>query len=374
MKTKLIYALMLGALMITSCKKDKKDPEPTNNNNNNNPTPTYTVPTAYTFSNVSYTGQTQRMDMLAELKTYMSTGNNSLTVLSAQKMKEMYANQNNQFANSALNTAGKDIKSKVFSLDQNIFETYMDNLAASSTATTLGSQGVAGVVISPSQPSKKYLCDANGVEWTQVIEKGLMGALLYYQTTAVYLDESKIGNSVDNNSVTAGQGTAMEHHWDEAFGYFGVPNDFPAVTTGIRFWGKYCNDRNAVMGCNATIMNAFLKGRAAISNKDYATRDAQVVIVRDTWEKVIVGTIISYVNSTKQNMTDDAVRNHNCSEIKGFLMNLKYNPTKKITLTQLAQLESYLGNNYYTITTTNLDNIKNELSTIYGLDNIKNSL
>jgi hypothetical protein len=367
----IIYSVaVLMLLTAVSCKK--KSPEPTPEPEPTPTGPSYTVPTSYTFVNVSYTGQTQRLDMVAEMKTYMSTGNTSLTVLSAQKLKDMYANANSQFTNTALNTSGKDIKSKTFLVDQTVFETYMDNLEAASQSTVAGSDGVAGVVSNGA--GKKYLCDANGVEWTQVIEKGLMGSLMYYQTTAVYLDASKIGNGVDNSTVVAGQGTAMEHGWDEAFGYFGVPVDFPTNVSGIRFWGKYCNDRNTLLSTNATLMNAFLTGRAAISNKDYTTRDAQVIVVRDTWEKVIAATIISYVNSTKLNMSDDAVRNHNLSEIKGFIMNLKCNPTKKITSTQITALETALGTNFYNITITNLDQIKNDLSTIYGLDSVKNTL
>jgi hypothetical protein len=369
---KVIYSLIvLIALTSAHCKK-KTSPEP-----EPEPTPTgpsYTVPTSYTFANVNYSGQTTRLDMVAEIKAYMSTGNTMGTVLSALKLKDMYMNANSQFTNSTLNTSGKDIKSKTFLADQTLFETYMDNIEAASQSTVAGSNGVAGVVTSPVTSTKKYLCDANGVEWTQVIEKGLMGSLMYYQTTAVYLDASQIGNSVDNSTVVAGQGTNMEHHWDEAFGYFGVPVDFPTNTVGIRFWGKYCNDRNTLLATNAAIMNAFLTGRAAISAKDYTTRDAQVIVVRDTWEKVIGATIISYVNSTKLNMSDDAVRNHNLSEIKGFIMNLKCNPTKKISSTQITALETALGTNFYNITISNLDQIKNDLSTIYGLDNVKNTL
>ena len=124
----------------------------------------------------------------------------------------------------------------------------------------------------------------------------------------------------------------------------------------------------------ADLNNAFIKGRAAISGKDYPVKDAQVILVRDLWEKVIASTIISYVNSTKAKITDDAIRNHNCSEIKGFLMNLKCNPTKKVTTAQIAQLEGYLGSNFYNITTTSLDQIKDLLSTIYNLDSVKNTL
>lgn len=362
-----------GLVFLSSCKKDTKDPEPTPDTVTP-PNSAYTVPSTYNFENVNYTGQTQRLDMVAEMKAYMNTGNTKGTVLNAQKLKDMYENVNSPFSDASLNTAGKKIKDKVFGPDQALFETFMDNIAAASQSTVDGSNGTAGVVVSSGDPSKKYLCDSNGVEWTQVIEKGLMGALMYYQTTAVYLSADKIGSGVDNTNVTSGQGTAMEHHWDEAFGYFAVPKDFPAVTTGMRFWGKYCNDRNAQISSNATIMNAFIKGRAAISNKDYTTRDEQVTIIRNNWEKVIAATIISYVNSTKAKITDDGIRNHNLSEIKGFLMNLKYNPDKKITATQLSNLETLLGNNFYTITISNLDQIKDELSAIYDLNSVKNNL
>jgi len=374
MKSKYIIlsAITIGSLVF-SCKKDKS-PEP-----ETTPTPTgptYTVPTTYTFTNVNYSGQTTRLDMLNELGVYMKTANTSGTVLDAQKMKDMYSNSNNQFSSLALNTSGKQIKDKVFSLDQSMFEAYMDTLASVSTSTVTGSNGVAGVVTSPNDATKKYLCAANGIEYTQVIEKGLMGALAYYQTAAVYLDDSKIGVTVDNTTVVAGQGTAREHHWDEAFGYFGAPVDFPntATISQARFWAKYCNARNTILSSNATIMNAFLKGRAAISNNDNTTKEEQRTIIRDNWEKVIAATIISYINSTKNNFADDAVRNHNLSEVIGFIMNLKYNPTKKITNAQITQLEGYIGRNLYNVTTQNLDNAKDLLSTVYGLDSVKNSL
>lgn len=369
MKKYILFA-SIALISFTACKKDSKiepTPDPI-------PGPTYTVPATYSFTNVNYSGQTTRLDMMAEIKTYMNTGNTMGTVLLASKLKDMYQNIGSQFTNATLNTSGKDIKSKVFLVDQSVFETYMDNIAAASTSSVAGSNGTAGVIISTTDATKKWLFDANGIEWTQVIEKGLMGSLMYYQTTAVYMDASQIGNTVDNTIVIAGEGTAMEHHWDEAFGYLGAPIGAPTTTIGVRFWAKYTNDRNAVLNTYTTLNNAFIKGRAAISAKDYTERDAQVVLVRDTWEKVIASTIISYVNSTKLKLTDDAIRNHNCSEIKGFLMNLRCNPTKKITTSEITQLEGYLGNNYYNITAANLDNIKNLLSTIYSLDSVKNTL
>lgn len=370
-KKSLLIALPVAMLSV-SCKKEET-PEPSNPATT---TPTYTVPTTYTFTNVSYIGQTQRLSMVGEMATYMKTGNTSGTVLSASTMKNMYSNTGSPFTDAALNTSGKQIKDKVFSLDQAMFEAYMDTLADVSTSTVAGTSGVAGVVVSPNDASKKYLCGANGIEYSQIIEKGLMGGLMYYQTTAVYLDDAKIGPTVDNTTVVTGQGTNMEHAWDEAFGYFGAPTDFPASATisQAKYWAKYCNSRNALLNTNTTLMDAFLKGRAAISNKDNTTKEAQRTIIRDTWEKVIAATIISYINVSKASISDDAVRNHALSEGLGMLMNLKYNPTKKITNAQITQVENYIGRNLYNVSITNLDAAKDLLSTVYGLDSVKNNL
>lgn len=359
-------AIAVSSLAYSGCKKDEVEPSPTS--------PNYTVPSTYNFTNVNYSGQTQRLDMMSALGTYMKTGNTPNTVLSATQMKNMYSNSGSPFGDSTLDNCGKQIKNKVYPADQMLFEQYMDSLALTSTSVVAGSNGIAGVVTSPSDPNKKYLCDANGVEWGQVIEKGIMGACFYYQATAHYFDAAQIGTGVDNTTVTPGEGTDMEHHWDEAFGYFGVPIDFPTNTTGIRYWGKYCNERNAIMGTNATMMDAFIRGRAAISNNDHTTKDAQVSVIRTNWDKYLAATIISYLNKAKADIADDAKRNHSLSECRGFLLALKYNPVRVINDTQIGQVQGYIGNNFYNVTIANLDLARDLVSSIYGLDSIKNSL
>ncbi len=359
-------SLVFGGLIATGCKKDPVEPDPVN--------PGYNVPTTYNFTPASYSGQTNRLDMMAALTTYMKTGNTPGTILSALQLKNMYSNSGSPFGDSTLDNCGKQIKNKVLATDQLMFEVFMDSLALASTSIVAGSNGVAGVVVSSTDNTKQYLFDANGVEWTQVIEKGIMGGCFYYQATSVYLDQSNIGPTVDNTTVVAGEGTAMEHHWDEAFGYFGVPVDFPTNQTGVRFWGKYCNERNTLMSTNATMMDAFIRGRAAISNDDHSTKDAQVGIIRSNWDKYLAATIISYINKAKADIADDAKRNHALSEAKGFLIALKYNPSRIITDPQIAQVVGYIGTNHYSVTIANLDFARDLLSTIYTLDSIKTSL
>lgn len=363
MKTvKLSLLLSAIVLMVSSCKKDEPDDTIIDD--------TYTVPTTYDFSNATYTGQTYRISMLEELSSYMKTANTSGVVLDVQKLNDMYSNTGNPFSDSILNASGKNLKDKTYLLDQSVFESYFDSLAQASQSTTIGSNGVAGVVVSSSDASKMYLFDKNGFEYTQIIEKGLMGAVFYYQAISVYLENI----SSDDNVTTSAEGTDMEHHWDEAFGYFGVPIDFPTSTDGLKYWGKYCNSRDAVLNTNELLMTAFIKGRAAISNSDYTVRDEAKATIMKNWEVVCVASAISYINSAKTNITDDALRNHALSECVGFVTSLKYNANKKITDAQIQEVLDYIGINLYEVTSTNLTSAKDLLSTIYGLDSVKDAL
>ena len=366
------YALILiiSSAILSSCKKDKdfSDVVPKFDT-----TKIYDIPTTYNFSNVDLSGQNYRLLMLDEMVANMKTGNTTGTLVDVIVLKNMYANINSPFANSTLNTSGKKIKDKVFSLDQLLFEAYMDSLALASQSTSYASNGVAGVAISNDGLSK-YLVDENGIEYTQYVEKGVMGAMIYYQICEVYLSADKIGNTVDNSNVISGQGTNMEHHWDEAFGYYGAPIDYPTNLNGLKYIAKYANSRNALLNCNKTIMDAFLKGRASISNKDYATRDAQVTIIKSELEKVFAATAISYINKAKSYITDDAIRNHNLSEGKMFAQALKYNSSKKISNAQLQQVIDLFGDNFYTTSIDNLNSARDILSPVYGFDNIKTQL
>ncbi|MCG3166706.1 MAG: hypothetical protein POELPBGB_02486 [Bacteroidia bacterium] len=348
-------------ILVQSCKPDDNEPQ-------------YDVPTTYNFTNVNYSGQTTRLDMMGELLTYIKSANAGGVVLDAQKMKDMFANENSQFTDAALNTSGKQLKNKCFPTDVAYYESLFDAAAVASQSTNPGSNGVAGIVTSTTDATKKYLQSENGFEYAQIIEKGLMGAIIYYQAVGHYLTEDEVGDAVDNTTVTPGEGTPMEHHWDEAFGYFGVPIDFPGTTTGSRYWGKYSNEMDAVLQTNVVMMNAFLKGRAAISNKDMETKNEQISIISQNWERIAAGTAIHYLNEAKEAIGNDAVRNHTLSECLGFLKALQYNPNKIITSAELQQVIDHIGDNFYEVTLTDLDNARNLLSTIYGMDDIKDTL
>jgi hypothetical protein len=296
----------------------------------------YTIPSTYNFDNVSYSGQTERLDMLGEIVTYIKTAHSATaSPLDASMLKSMYANDS--FAVWDNNgTYGKNLRSKTSAAFQDAFDTYLDAAALASQSTgNTASNGTAGV-ISKNDNTSTYLLNENGMELAQIIDKGLMGACFYYQGTNVYLGSGKM--DADNTDVVPGEGTEMEHHWDEAFGYFGVPVDFPTNTTGIRYWGKYCNKHEDVdeYPLNAKMMDAFLKGRAAISANDLTTRDAQIAEIQMNWELVVGATAIYYLNSVIDGLGNDAGSDHHgLSEGFAFIMSLKFGATGSITSSEV---------------------------------------
>jgi len=331
------------------------------------------VPEAYTFDNVSYAGQLSRLAQLGELKSYMVTAQSG-DVLDADRLKAMYANETGADFSRAYE---KDIRSKTFEIVREDFDTYLENLAANSSSTTPASSGVAGLSIS-ADGEKTYLLNENGIEYVQIIEKGLMGACFYYQGTSVYLGSDRM--DVDNETVEPGEGTAMEHHWDEAFGYFGVATDFPSNTDGVVFWGDYCNDRDADLGTNS-IMDAFLTGRAAISAKDLVKRDEEIQTVREKWELVSASTAIHYLNSALENTADNTRKFHALSEAVAFGWSLQFNEATRMSRQEVeAWLTGFTGSstitemNLYNTTDAQIIEARRVLAEAYGVESMATEL
>ncbi len=361
------YYLFFGLLYLvfmTSCDKDDDDPI--------TPTPDYEIPSTYNFENVSYSGQLNRLGMLSEIKTYLATSRTMGQSLDLGKMRAMYSND---AANAGWNNTydeSKQLKNKTFENQQAVFEVLLEEVAVASQSQVEGSEGQSGVMTS-NDGTKSYLIGEDGLDHAQLIEKGLMGACFYYQMTAVYLSGDKM--DVDNETVEPGKGTTMEHHWDEAFGYFGVPTNFPTITDGLVFWGSYSNSRNGVLGSNKATMDAFLKGRAAISAKDLETRDEAITEVRESLELISVASVIHYLNESIANFDDMALRGHLLSEAIGFAYALQFNPSKKIDNAQISNLLTLMGGaatfddmNLYNISVSDLQEAKNLIAGFYNLE------
>jgi hypothetical protein len=360
--TNAFLGLLVVSLFTSSCDDEQSDAD-------------YTIPETYAFDNVDYDGQLQRLSQLQEMKSYLVTAELEGATLDADQLKAMFANDAANAGWSRTYSDSKQLKNKTFENQQAWFEDLMDKVAeASESAGNTAQEGAAGVAVS-NDGAKRYLLDANGVELTQLIEKGLMGACFYYQATAVYFGDGKM--NVDNTDITPGEGTDMEHHWDEAFGYFGVPTDFPVSTDGVVFWGKYSNGRDGLLGTNETMMDGFIKGRAAISNDDLDTRDEAIEEVRDAWEIVSAATAVHYINSALDNPDDVARRHHALSEAIAFIYSLQFNPAKTVTNAQVEQLIADLAGsstvaemNLYQTTDDDLKAVRDALSATFGFETV----
>lgn len=168
----------------------------------------------------------------------------------------------------------------------------------------------------------------------------------------------------------------MEHHWDEAFGYYGVPRSFPAVADPLFFWGVYSNRRDALLSCNQKMMDAFLKGRAAISANKLEVRDEAITEVRAAWELISGATAISYLNSALREFDDVALRSHALSEAIGFTYALQFNPERSFSVEQINQAlrligggsEDFFEMNLYEVERAQLEQARELLAEGLGLD------
>lgn len=387
MKLNNLFSLLLLAAVISfsSCEKDN-DPAPPSGPE---------LPSTYNFENVSYGGQTDRLDMLGEMTTEMKSANTGGTV-DGTKLVDMFSNSNSPFSAANLNASSKQLKSKCFNAgtggiyDADTYE-YLMNYYAGVTQTASGAwaPGNAGV---SDNGSKSYFFDAYGVEYTQIIEKGLMGAVFYYQAAESYTREGKIGDAVDNVIITPNEGTDMEHHWDEAFGYFGVPTDLTVANFDtkldageVRYHGKYAGvGQDAGLNTVGKVMNEFIKGRFGISNNDYTMRDQAASQLRAEWEIVIATTAIHYLNGAQANFSDETLRNHELSEALAFIMSLHYNSDKLMSSTEINTILDYFKEtppgapnpvfSLLNVTNQNINDAKDMISAAYGLNSVKDIL
>lgn len=407
MKINSIASLLLVGLIVitTGCKKEGcTNPLATNYSENAKKddgscqfdTPGgsgYTVPSTYAFTDasgnntVSYSGQQIRLEMMSEMTTYMKTANTAGTAVSATVLKDMYANNAYSWTDAqglGMTGSTKQLKNKTAAGDvgiQILFESYMDSIAVISSTTVIGVEdgapGNGGVY--PSDGVKgPYLISATGVEYTQIIEKGLMCAVFMNQMTMNYL--GSIGSDDNTTAVDAAGGkyyTEMEHHWDEAYGYFTSEINYPSAGTD-RFWGKYADGREAILGSATKIADAFRAGRAAISNADYVTRDAQIAIIRNEMEKLCAGTAIHYLNYAKAHISDVTARNHSISEAVAFLEGLKYgyntDSGNGMTSAQVDVALAHIGADFNTVTLGDLQSAIDEIANNTGLSGVAYSL
>ncbi|MDE2812487.1 MAG: DUF4856 domain-containing protein [Gemmatimonadota bacterium] len=356
---------------------------------------TIDIPTAYVFdsrfndgeSSVAYSGQTVRNLLLQDLKIFIDNlGKEGAESATVDDLLQFYAYDDglnleslstagdmpvveNRYSSisTGKNLVGKISKDVVIgygkTADELVREWFEIIAANSQDAGKLGTPAV--------------YTDDNGVDLTQMINKVLIGAVPYYQATGVYLGgllEDENGSPVEGKSYTE-----MEHHWDEAFGYFGAARDYSRYSDAqlagkvadytfdsngdgqIDFKSEYNFglSRNAGkrdkggsgVNLSGDIFAAFLAGRTLIVNQGSAGEiAAQREAAANGMEKVIAATVVHYINDTLSDMaalgTADENRvnlNKHWAEMKGFTVALQYSPFRLISQGQLEELHGIMG-------------------------------
>jgi len=373
-----ILIIALIAIIFSGCKKNKIE-----------------TPATYSFerngqSSVSFTGQTQRIAMaealISELKNPSKT---------AEELLEMFSNS----AATSMNESTKSIKSKVaaskdfFSTNpaesakikadfENWMQAQVSEVFLHSEA--LAAPGKAGQIVDGT--SARYI-NSKGLEYNQAVNKGLIGALMVDQMlnnylSATVLDEADNRELNDAKTVTNGENyTAMEHNWDEAYGYlFGAASNTanPLENLGEdSFLNKYLarvNDDSDFSNFAQDIYDAFKLGRAAIVEGDYKLRDEQANIIRDLISQVIAIRAVFYLQAGKNALPADGSNNygsafHDLSEGYGFIYSLRF--TRKpntnqpyFTKTEVDEFLSQLmiGNGFWDANATTLNDISEKIA------------
>ena len=382
-KKRVLSLIMISMFIYTGCEDD-------HDHDDDEKVVKITEPATYTFnsrfadgvSSVSYSGQVVRNLLINDIKTQIGTDagtKNPATLVS------MMANDNADRA--ILSASGMTtVQTKYHDISTSHLN---DRLTAVASYTIPGYDANAGALVNGwvQETVANGKTRATGIRLDQMTQKTLWGAISYWQATSKYM--SKIPGDDNSVAVEGKSYTAMEHHWDESFGYFGAALDYNTGYTDdndrksspyfdsnsdgkIDFkteynvgWAVTAAKRDLCTGCDAgldftkTIFDAYIKGRTMIVNQEPL---AQILEQRDlimaTWEKVVAAVTIHYINDVIDDIdaiiaAGDATvtpassatadyENH-WGEMRGYANGLLYNDFKKIATDNLNRLYVVMG-------------------------------
>lgn len=368
MKVRILTAALIAASaqFIISCNKDDDDTYVI---------PPYDVPATYNFSDVEYSEASARISMWVGYTGIL--GRSNTRTLSQDTINNLWNNTNSSFTAEtasnipytfdALNALTFNLSSKV--ADAATFKAYADSMVkVSNSVGVSASQGVAGKI-------GNRIVNYTGVEFNQLVAKGLMGALTLNNVVSI-LD--KIPTD-DNATVIPGKGTAMQHNWDLAFGYVGIPKDYdtsfnytaaPVKADRPLALGGYFWERARPIQAGGKVFEAFRKGRAAIAVKDYKVRDEAIAAIKENLEKTLAAAATIYLGLSQTRTSNDA-RFHDYSEGYGFILALKYRAAgSKLTDANYQALVDLMKSDYWDLaadaTFTKVKQAQAILATAYG--------
>jgi len=375
---KKLLPFCLTICFLVSCHKKDSNPSPANY-------------TSYSFADANYKQQTVVLLLIDSiLNNVNALGNDGAQPLTASSLSALYDNTSHLFA--AIDT-GVSLSALVnsggaFFSDAQV-RAYFDTIQVRSSNPVF--------LQTPSSDSTNTI--STGLYLPEYYEKCFMGALIYYQANQIF---TQIPNA-DNTTINPAYGTTtMIHLWDELFGYMGMPTNYPTWTypqldNGVQnladqptqpdfiahqtdfLFGEYIGRSTFEDTLFTTkgstnyiqnIFNAFVTGRTAIASNDYTTRDAQLAIIQDIWERIIVTNTLGYAHKClqlySQGQQVSNLYGQHWTEMCGFVHMFQYNPTNKLGASNLNLIYGYVGSKPSASNITSLNNLTTLLKTTYG--------
>ncbi len=322
----------------------------------------FTIPASYDIENSlapgTFYGQKRRLAQLQEIKD--SSRNEPIK----WDIRAALANKNQNMFKSDEAQGSENIRTKIDELNFDNGNTSVadhiaslaDSLVQSSQANylTVADNGIAGMITTG---TKKRHVSANGLEYAEILEKSLYGALMYDQMVDDYLSDSQSGiNNEEGNNVLSAEdyelyGTERQHKFDEAFGYFGAeaatyPNQVnSSVKDGIflaNYTFDFSDETEAMYGVNLAkaTMNAFIVGRSVLKagqgndssqeNINEELFNAARVDIKLYVEAGLAASAIHYLNKAITNVSK-VEKLHHLSEALGFIYAMSFNSEGRLT-------------------------------------------
>lgn len=266
---------------------------------------------------------------------------------------------------------------------ESLVRTWFAELDAAAVARSNGA-----IPIGPDgAPVGSVALDAEGRDRRELLEKFLLGAVAYSQGADDYLDDDLEGSGLLSANASAEDGepySALEHAWDEAYGWFGAAHDYGdwpderldgdayadtyapdgAIdrTTEVSYGAAVSagkRDLGAVAPTDLTsdAFAAFVEGRALITSADGELDPDQLAALqglRDravgAWEAAIAASMVHYVNEQlvdtgKFGTPDWVYADHakHWSELKGFALGLQFSPRSSLSDADFSALHEAIG-------------------------------
>jgi hypothetical protein len=393
-------------------------------------------------SSVGYSGQIARHALIAELTNYIGSGlqadiNANIDGFAQDKdaiiakLNSYFSTTSNQYVNNFsltfladtkqpyitnISSSAKNLVGKIAGNDasrmrkdwtdgtsfvgasagmtpETLVDAYFDQLADNAVNANIRLDEATN------SPITKVYVNTDGTDLKQLLQKFLLMSITYSQATDDYLDEGLAIDNIDPRG-TGKADTALEHGFDEGFGYFGAARNYleytdkeiagkvkaDDATTGRVDWnGKHDTDGDGLFDLTSEVnlgsssnaakrdigsasnanptdytkdaMEAFLSARKIINDNVGTVFTAEQTTALETqrdnivhaWEKAIAATVVHYINDLRSDLAksgDDYnyedVAKH-WSEMKGFALGLQFNPHSPITDAQFAEIHGYFG-------------------------------